>query len=266
MVSLAPLPTPPASPMSDGLTDARIAALLSASTERVLYCQACDAPLVSVAAVRAHTCRPYTPPAATSARNQRPASAKKPMQRPASANKSMQLPVSTKKPLLAALGAAAALAAGRLVCPSPDCDKSFSRKDALAKHQVSKHRGGPRRFICRICTEKFTSYWDMRRHDTRVHSCLPKAFMCPHCGAGFSQKSQLTMHRQRVHNPAQPPSPPPPDAVYGVNADDDAEIDAGADSADTEIPPAALSASSPLQGPMPKLALSCALGPSAAAP
>lgn len=88
--------------------------------------------------------------------------------------------------------------ARRFVCKHPNCTKSFTRKDALAKHEIVKHQG-KRRFQCDTCGEKFTSRYDLRRHKVRVHSNVKKRFTCEFCSAGFSQKSQLTMHKGRVH-------------------------------------------------------------------
>lgn len=89
--------------------------------------------------------------------------------------------------------------ARRFQCNHPSCEKSFTRKDALAKHQVVKHQG-KRRFVCPTCSEKFTSRYDLSRHNIRVHSNVKKRFSCEFCKAGFSQKSQLTMHKGRVHS------------------------------------------------------------------
>ena len=89
--------------------------------------------------------------------------------------------------------------ARRFVCTYPSCEKSFTRKDALAKHIVVKHQG-KRRFVCPTCSEKFTSRYDLSRHAVRVHSNVKKRFTCEFCKAGFSQKSQLTMHKGRVHS------------------------------------------------------------------
>lgn len=89
----------------------------------------------------------------------------------------------------------------RFGCRVAGCGKSFTRKDALAKHGVVKHLG-KRRFVC-ACGEKFTSRYDLSRHGVRVHSDVKKRFTCEFCAAGFSQKSQLTMHKGRVHDPAQ---------------------------------------------------------------
>eukprot|EP00177_Eucheuma_denticulatum_P002924 GFKZ01005254.1.p2 GENE.GFKZ01005254.1~~GFKZ01005254.1.p2 ORF type:complete len:270 (-),score=27.54 GFKZ01005254.1:2154-2963(-) len=86
----------------------------------------------------------------------------------------------------------------RFTCKHPTCTKSFTRKDALAKHDIVKHQG-KRRFVCPVCSEKFTSRYDLGRHKIRVHSNVKKRFTCEYCAAGFSQKSQLTMHKGRVH-------------------------------------------------------------------
>lgn len=88
----------------------------------------------------------------------------------------------------------------RFRCTHPSCVKSFTRKDALVKHNAVKHQG-KRRFICPTCSEKFTSRYDLSRHGVRVHSSVKKRFTCEFCNAGFSQKSQLTMHKGRVHSP-----------------------------------------------------------------
>lgn len=94
-----------------------------------------------------------------------------------------------------------ALSGGRRFrCKHASCPKSFTRKDALAKHDMVKHQG-KRRFVCDTCSEKFTSRYDLTRHNVRVHSNVKKRFTCEVCAAGFSQKSQLTMHKGRVHAP-----------------------------------------------------------------
>lgn len=90
--------------------------------------------------------------------------------------------------------------ARRFKCTHPSCVKSFTRKDALVKHNAVKHQG-KRRFVCPTCSEKFTSRYDLSRHAVRVHSSVKKRFTCEFCNAGFSQKSQLTMHKGRVHSP-----------------------------------------------------------------
>lgn len=90
--------------------------------------------------------------------------------------------------------------ARRFSCKHPSCGKSFTRKDALAKHETVKHQG-KKRFVCPTCSEKFTSRYDLSRHNIRVHSNVKKRFTCEFCSAGFSQKSQLTMHKGRVHTP-----------------------------------------------------------------
>lgn len=99
--------------------------------------------------------------------------------------------------------------ARRFACKYPACEKSFTRKDALAKHEMVKHQG-KRRFVCPTCCEKFTSRYDLSRHNVRVHSNVKKRFTCEFCAAGFSQKSQLTMHKGRVHSDAKTPTPTPP--------------------------------------------------------
>lgn len=91
--------------------------------------------------------------------------------------------------------------AQRYHCGYPACNKSFTRKDALAKHHGVKHEG-KRQFQCPTCGETFTSRYDLSRHALRVHSSKKKRFTCGHCTAGFSQKSQLTMHKARVHRHA----------------------------------------------------------------
>lgn len=99
--------------------------------------------------------------------------------------------------------------ARRFACKHPACGKSFTRKDALAKHDIVKHQG-KRRFVCPTCSEKFTSRYDLSRHNVRVHSNVKKRFTCEFCAAGFSQKSQLTMHKGRVHSAAKTPAWTPP--------------------------------------------------------
>lgn len=99
--------------------------------------------------------------------------------------------------------------ARRFACKYPACGKSFTRKDALAKHDIVKHQG-KRRFVCPTCSEKFTSRYDLSRHNIRVHSNVKKRFTCEFCAAGFSQKSQLTMHKGRVHSAAKTPASTPP--------------------------------------------------------
>lgn len=106
--------------------------------------------------------------------------------------------------------------ARRFRCTHPACNKSFTRRDALAKHHVVKHQG-KRRFICPTCSEKFTSRYDLSRHTIRVHSNVKKRFTCEHCAAGFSQKSQLTMHKGRVH--ASRPTTPQPLQSHCENVD-----------------------------------------------
>lgn len=88
----------------------------------------------------------------------------------------------------------------RFRCTHPSCMKSFTRKDALVKHDAVKHQG-KRRFVCPTCSETFTSRYDLSRHSIRVHSSVKKRFTCEFCNAGFSQKSQMTMHKGRVHSP-----------------------------------------------------------------
>ncbi|XP_012551354.1 zinc finger protein 16 isoform X1 [Bombyx mandarina] len=103
------------------------------------------------------------------------------------------------------------------------CNQMFSNEQLLASHQCSAKSSDERKHPCRMCSEKFPSYWELRKHmnnhfpgmlDSKssfCHLCQKdytktgfmnhlrkhtgeRPFVCELCHKAFSQSSSLSIH------------------------------------------------------------------------
>jgi len=68
-------------------------------------------------------------------------------------------------------------------CPSTSCDKSFSRKEHLARHFDTIH-GAKRKNVCDECKRAFKDAWYLRKHRALKHGgrrppALPSTMIQP---------------------------------------------------------------------------------------
>ncbi|XP_053307083.1 oocyte zinc finger protein XlCOF7.1-like [Spea bombifrons] len=84
----------------------------------------------------------------------------------------------------------------------PECQKFFSNKSDLLKHQAV-HKD--KKLTCTVCGKTFSFKADLIAHK-RIHTG-EKPFGCSDCGKCFTQKSQLVQHRM-IHTGEKPFSCP----------------------------------------------------------
>ncbi|KAG9323385.1 hypothetical protein KVV02_002535 [Mortierella alpina] len=77
-------------------------------------------------------------------------------------------------------------------CPSPACDKVFSRAYNLTSHM--KTHSNDRPFLCGMCPLAFARRHDRERH-VRLHTG-EKPYPCDICGAGFMRNDALHRHQK----------------------------------------------------------------------
>lgn len=78
----------------------------------------------------------------------------------------------------------------------PQCEKGFTRKDALETHLLT--HTGERRHTCHTCGMRFARLGDMNRHHSIVHDRQYPHY-CPHCGKGLSSVGNLRKHLRTQH-------------------------------------------------------------------
>ena len=77
------------------------------------------------------------------------------------------------------------------------CDKTFSKKSGMQKHQNAVHLG-IKTFQCPQCDKAFYRKEHLQKHQDAVHLGL-KMFQCPQCDKAFSQKENMQNHQNEVH-------------------------------------------------------------------
>ena len=79
----------------------------------------------------------------------------------------------------------------------PDCDKSFSSKDNLARHQLV-HSAERNSFTCGVCQRKFNRVDNLKRHQASVHGRKEK-YHCGDCDITFDSLFHFKCHRTQHH-------------------------------------------------------------------
>ena len=84
-------------------------------------------------------------------------------------------------------------------CTFPSCDKRYSRRDHLNRHQQSHTPDVAKKYKCTFdgCTKSFVTKQKLERH-TAVHT-KAKQFTCTECDETFAKKWILAQHKAAAH-------------------------------------------------------------------
>jgi len=101
---------------------------------------------------------------------------------------------STRRHRASPFGASPSSATKSFVCLVPDCGRSFSRSDELARH--GRVHSGERPFACSVCCRTFSRRDHLSTH-VRTHTG-EKPYACEVCARSFARSDERNRHR-RVH-------------------------------------------------------------------
>ena len=79
-----------------------------------------------------------------------------------------------------------------------DCEKTFTNRNALESHWISKHGAAPK-IICEVCRNSFSSKSSLKEHRETYHNDSDRV-NCDECSATFTKKSNLLRHKGKLHN------------------------------------------------------------------
>jgi uncharacterized C2H2 Zn-finger protein len=91
----------------------------------------------------------------------------------------------------------ASIKRARLECET--CKTTFSRSDALKRHQLI-HNRGEKAFECGHCGKKFQRASDLKRHE-QIHEkrTAEREFKCTKCGETFRNAAPFRPHIKSAH-------------------------------------------------------------------
>ena len=81
------------------------------------------------------------------------------------------------------------------------CEKKFSRKDYLKRHEDSVHK--KKKHQCPICHKTFSQKCEIKQHTDSVHE-KKKPHKCQICDKSFARKYELKTHTEIVHEKKKP--------------------------------------------------------------
>eukprot|EP00092_Neocalanus_flemingeri_P021655 GFUD01023490.1.p1 GENE.GFUD01023490.1~~GFUD01023490.1.p1 ORF type:complete len:205 (+),score=26.21 GFUD01023490.1:52-666(+) len=80
-----------------------------------------------------------------------------------------------------------------------DCGATFSFKNSLQKHKISKHTENS--YKCSICGKSFLRFDSVKRHKEKIHSDNPDVqYPCNLCSKTFRYKQNLVKHLKNSHS------------------------------------------------------------------
>ena len=81
------------------------------------------------------------------------------------------------------------------------CDKSYTNKNALNYHNISKHSDA-RKHECELCNSTFTTKSNLVKHTKKNHdeTSLDNDFECDDCNKIYSTEPNLNRHRKERHH------------------------------------------------------------------
>ena len=85
-------------------------------------------------------------------------------------------------------------------CPSPICDKVFTRKSSMKLHMKKVHK---RQYKCNLCPYETVQESRLSRHVKSVHEKL-KRYFCEQCSYAASDNYSLKFHVMSVHEKVKP--------------------------------------------------------------
>eukprot|EP00092_Neocalanus_flemingeri_P093307 GFUD01118578.1.p1 GENE.GFUD01118578.1~~GFUD01118578.1.p1 ORF type:complete len:118 (-),score=13.41 GFUD01118578.1:173-526(-) len=80
-----------------------------------------------------------------------------------------------------------------------DCGATFSCRNSLQKHKISKHTENS--YKCSICGKSFLRLDSVKRHKEKIHSDNPDVqYPCNLCSKTFRYKQNLLKHLKNSHS------------------------------------------------------------------